>query len=170
MPPTYTPPTSSGLKPIDNTRTIDASFNDTWKALINYVSGSYFRIRNFEKASGLLTLSFGEADIPKFVDCGTWQESGGEPEPYIDRNEGFQLDGQMNLFVEPVTAHRTRVRVTTHYVLRDNSGDVYSFTSNSPATIEVNDRARGTIPTRTCRSTHAAEKQILTGISAISSR
>lgn len=165
---TYTPP--NGLESISNSRTIDASFDDTWKALIDYVSGTYFQIRNFEKASGLLTLSFGAADIPRFVDCGMWQQSGSPPVPYIDRNMRYRLDGQMNLFVESVTPQRTRIRVTTHYVLRDGAGNVYEFTSNAPATIHPDDLAPGTIPTRTCRSTHAAEKQILTGISAISSR
>jgi hypothetical protein len=55
-------------------------------------------------------------------------------------------------------------------VLRDNSRNVYEFTSNTSATINVRNPADGTIPTRTCRSTHAAEKQILSGISAISRR
>jgi len=165
--PSYAPP--APLDSIENVRTIDASFDETWTALINYVSGSFFGIRSFEKASGLLTLSFGTTDIPKFVECGTWEEAG-QRTRYIERDLGFTLDGQMNLFVESVSPGRARVRVSTRYVLRDNSGTVYEFTSNAAATVSPKDPTAGTLPTRTCRSTHAAEKQILTGIGAISSR
>jgi hypothetical protein len=165
---TYVPP--APLATIENARTIDASYDETWTALVNYVSGGFFGIKTFEKASGLLTLSFGGADPSKFVECGTWKTLGGESR-YVDRDElAFVLDGQMNLFVQSLGPRRTQVRVTTRYVRRDNSRNVYEFTSNSSATIDVRDAAQGTIPTRTCRSTHAAEKQILAGISAISRR
>jgi hypothetical protein len=165
---TYVPP--APLAAIENTRAIDASYDETWTALVNYVSGGFFGIKTFEKASGLLTLSFGGANPSKFVDCGTWKPPLGGEERYVDRDLDFVLDGQMNLFVEPLGPRRTQVRVTTRYVLRDNSRNVYEFTSNTSATINVRNPAEGTIPTRTCRSTHAAEKQILNGISAISRR
>jgi hypothetical protein len=164
---TYVPP--APLATIENTRTIDASYDDTWTALVNYVSGGFFGIKTFEKASGLLTLSFGGADPSKFVECGTWKSLGGESR-YIDSDLDFVLDGQMNLFVKSLDPQRTQVRVTTRYVLRDGFRNVYEFTSNTSATVNIRNRTEGTIPTRTCRSTHAAEKQILSGISAISRR
>lgn len=162
----YAPP--GPLPAVENVRTIEAGFDETWTALVNYVSSSFFGIRSFEKASGLLTLSFGTTDIPRFVECGTWEGDG--PQRYIERDLGFTLDGQMNLFVEPQGPSRTQVRVTTRYVLRDHSRNVYEFTSNSSATVTIRNPTAGTIPTRTCRSTHAAEKQIITGIGAISKR
>lgn len=165
----YTPP--AALDTIDNVRTIDASYDETWTALINHVSGSFFGIKNFEKASGLLTLSFGATDAPRFVECGTWGGTWGSGQRYIERGDlNFVLDGQMNVFVQSLAPRKTQVRVTTHYILRDNSRDVYDFTSNTSATVYVRNPARGTMPTRTCRSTHTAEKQILNAISAIASR
>jgi hypothetical protein len=53
---------------------------------------------------------------------------------------------------------------------RDKPGTVYQFTSNTSATVQVRNATVGTIPTRTCRSTHAAEKQILSGVDTISRR
>lgn len=163
----YRPP--SPMAALENQRTIDADFNTTWAALIDYVSSTFFSIRNFEKESGLLTLAFGETNIPRFVDCGTWFEDG-RTEPYIERDHGFRLSGQMNLRVRALSSTRSDVRINTRYVLRDNSDNVYEFTTDNPATLKPKNWTSGTPPTRTCQSTHAAEEQILTGIAAISSR
>ena len=163
----YSPPRPKAA--LENQRVINADFDTTWSALIDYVSSTFFLIRNFEKESGLLTLAFGETNIPRFVDCGTWFVDA-QPEAYIERDMEFKLSGQMNLRVRPESATRTNVRINTRYVLRDNAGTVYEFTTDNPATIEPEERAEGTPTTRTCQSTHAAEEQILTGVAAISSR
>lgn len=155
---------------IDNVQVVNANFDKTWTALVNYVSATNFEIRSFEKVSGLMALSFGNADVERYVDCGTWQESAiASTVPYVSRTD-LKLNGRMNLFVEPDGKERSRVRITTRYELRDDSGNVYNFTSSTPATVAVRNPANGTIPNRTCRATLEAERQILRAIAAISSR
>jgi hypothetical protein len=65
---TYTPPTTAQLP--DYERTVDKSFDETWASLIDYSSGTFFGIDRFEKASGLLTLTFGSGEPTRFIDCG----------------------------------------------------------------------------------------------------
>ncbi len=163
----YRPPSPKAA--LENQMVINADFDTTWAALVDYVSSTFFLIRNFEKESGLLTLAFGETNIPRFVDCGTWFVDG-RPEAYIERDFDFKLSGQMNLRVRPVSSNRSDVRINTRYVLRDNSNNVYEFTTDSPATLKPKNWSTGTPPMRTCQSTHEAEERILTGIAAISSR
>jgi hypothetical protein len=160
----YTPPAPKTST--DNRRVVDANYDTTWTALIDYVSSTSFSIDNFEKESGLLTLSFGSGNYAQFVDCGTWTNG----QPYIGRDLGFRLTGKMNMRVRSISAQETDVRISTRYILRDESGNVYDFTTDTPATVAVNDPARGTQATRTCQSSQVAEKTILTGIEAVSSR
>src|SRR3990167_1761700 len=68
--PEYQPPAPQSYNS-DNVRTINKNFEQTWTALIDYTSSSFFGIDNFEKDSGLMTLDFGSNDPAKFVDCGT---------------------------------------------------------------------------------------------------
>ena len=49
------------------------NFDETWTSVIDFVSDSFFKIENFEKDSGLLTLSFGSKDAEKFIDCGDFE-------------------------------------------------------------------------------------------------
>ena len=66
-PATYTAPTP---KDYSNTITVNRDFSQTWENLIGYASQTFFAIENFEKDSGLLTLSFGSGNVSRFVDCG----------------------------------------------------------------------------------------------------
>lgn len=68
----YTPPI------VDNShenysRTINKSFDDTWKALIQHSASTFFGIENFEKESGLITLSFGASNPSDFITGGHWK-------------------------------------------------------------------------------------------------
>ena len=49
------------------------NFDETWISVIDFVSDSFFKIENFEKDSGLLTLSFSSKDAEKFIDCGDFE-------------------------------------------------------------------------------------------------
>ena len=163
----YAPPAPRAS--FDNQRLVAADYDATWTGLIDHVSRTSFAIDQFEKASGLLTLRFGEADIQRYVDCGTWTENGIN-EPYAGRaDQGHVLTGRMNIRVQPRGPGATDVRIDSLYRLKSNSGNVWQFTTNEPATINLatQDRAAGTTPIRTCQSTHEAERQILTGIEAV---
>ena len=70
---TYVPPTPAS--PEQFSRDMNASYDRTWSA-ITYVAGaSFFKIKAFEKASGLMTLDFDVKDVLPYVDCGTAQNS-----------------------------------------------------------------------------------------------
>lgn len=71
---TYTPPVVQDNKLANKklSYVMPAGFDETWSALINAVSSDYFELQNYEKDSGLLTLSY-EPDAPAdYVDCGHW--------------------------------------------------------------------------------------------------
>ncbi|MCF6250110.1 MAG: hypothetical protein L3J75_02395 [Methylococcaceae bacterium] len=160
--PTYLAP-SANVK-TDFFRIIPVNYDDAWGGMIDYVSTTFFTIKDFEKDSGLLTLVFGESNISKYVNCGTW-----DGQPYIDRdNSGFSLTGRMNIRIKDLGKQGTSIRVSTNYILRDDSGNVYSFRENNPAIVHIKNRTKGTPLTRTCQSTQAAEKIIITGIDAFS--
>ena len=150
-----------------NTRQISADYDAAWTGLIDHVARTSFTIDAFEKESGLLTLRFGETDIARFVDCGTWLESG-RSLPYAGRtDQGLKLNGRMNIRVQERAIGLTDVRIDSLYVLRNDSGNVWQFTTNERAVLDVAEPAEGTPPRRTCQSSHEAERLILTGIEAV---
>lgn len=150
-----------------NTRQISAGYDAAWTGLIDHVARTSFSIDAFEKESGLLTLRFGEADIARFVDCGTWFENG-RSQPYAGRtDQGLKLNGRMNIRVQERAAGLTDVRIDSLYVLRNDNGNVWQFTTNERAVIDVGNPAAGTVPNRACQSSHEAERLILTGVEAV---
>ena len=162
----YQPP--EPLQTLRNQREVSAGYDVTWTGLIDHVARTSFTIDQFEKASGLLTLSFGESDIPRYVDCGTWSEDG-QSIPYAARtDQGFSLKGRMNIRVQRRSDRSTDVRIDSLYVLRNGNGDVWRFTTSERSTLDIErSKAPGTSSTRTCQSTHEAERLILTGIEAV---
>jgi len=118
---TYTPP--QGALP-DNERIVAKSFDDTWTLLIDHVSKSFFAIDRFEKASGLMTLSFGSSEPWRYIDCGHFKGEalGGAhtvDQSYAaflaDRNRAT-LQGKMNIVVRQVDGRSTAVRVSARYI------------------------------------------------------
>ena len=164
----YEPPTRQ--QDLRNQRQVAASYDDTWTGLIDHVARTSFTIDQFEKESGLLTLTYGQSDISRFVNCGNWYEDG-QSQLYAARSDqGLDLDGRMNIRVQERGPSLTDVRIDSLYVLRNNSGQVWQFTTNERATVDLGTTgAAGTLPTRTCQSTHEAERLILTGIEAVAS-
>lgn len=176
--PYYTPPV---LSPEDQKKTIPVEYGKAWTALIDYVSSSFFKIKTYEKDSGLLTLEFGEHTIAKFADCGTWELKTWEGQlvrsaPYaMEFQERMELGGQMNLRVKPEEGGKTSIFINTLYrvkqtvPMKPHPDKTYSweFTTNQSA-VTVLDAVPDYEPShRTCLPTHAAERQILEGISAI---
>lgn len=131
--------------------------------MIDHVAATSLSIENFEKGSGLLILNFGDGNIARCVDCGTWQKDRyglAGHKPYAARND-LTPRGRMNLRLKPRTDTTTDIRITTRYVLENDSGDVWEFTSDRPATVTVRSGADWTPPQRTCRATQAAEREII---------
>ena len=157
--PTYVPPvpfTESGANVIK----VDKPFDEVWEALIEYSSKSFFAIKNFEKESGLLTLSFGLSEPEKYVDCGEIHAPHMDYEgPILNavQTTGYvDLDGAMNLFVKPVDDSSTTVIVNTKYILSIKDGhlpkqtwsfDTYGYQARKQASLVI-----------TCRSTLVAER------------
>jgi len=171
----YAPP-GTGAGNASNEVTVERSFDEVWTALVDYASSTFFAIKNFEKASGLMTVSFGSGSLTDFINCGTWNALAfrGPYVNYLKTGADTQFDGSMNIRVKAVTAMRTSVRVNARYVLtsvRTAPGgapvrDTWAFDSGGSATVAVQFPAAGTTPARTCAPTGLAEETILKGIAA----
>ncbi len=172
----YQPPAASGSAE-DSQREIDLSYDEVWERLVQFTAGTYFGIDNFEKESGLMTLSFGAEDPGRFVDGGRWKSTApafeGNYVDYLARYQNGQLTGRMNIVVTELASNRTRVRVNARYVFSSVVVDPYtsqritnswSFNTGTADTASVANAAMGTPPTRTLRPTHAAEREILDAI------
>lgn len=172
---TYTPPAALDATAMSNERVVNKSYGATWDSLIDYASGTFFAIDNFEKASGLLTLSFGSADPSKYIDCGQFQAQQGARKvdmPYVDylkSSFNASLQGKMNIVVRSIGPNKTSVKVNARYVFsypssQAGSGQTWTFDSGSQATVIPSNAISGSITTRTCRPTYFAEKSILEAI------
>lgn len=169
-PATYTPPIAA-TQPAEYERVIDKSFDDTWASLIDYTSQAFFSIDRFEKASGLMTLTFGATDPARFIDCG-WLKDQGVDKSYVAflrERYAATLDGKMNLVVRSLDAKRTQVRVNARYILIAPAQGVspqetWAFDSGGQATVNVAAAMYGTTPSRTCRPTYDAEKAVLDAV------
>ena len=163
---TYSPPAK--VTDIDQTRNVSGVYEKIWAVLLESLSSNGFTVISTEKSSGRITASFGGPDISRYIDCGTWQEDRKEVR-YTDRNLGFSLQGKMNVRLIPIDKNYTQVRISICYSLWEEVGNEYLFQTNDSATIRVEQPAPGTIPTRTCKPTHAAEQTILNAIDAMAS-
>lgn len=174
----YEPP-QAAVKTADNwSRTIDKPFEVVWPALIEHAAASFFSIDNFEKDSGLLTLSFGSSNIKEFVTGGHWEfnrpadlgvpaiKFNGDYAEFLELYQGGALEGKMNIIVQD-KGESTQVQVRARYVV-SSPPNSWAFDTGGCATVAVHNPVRGTPPTRTICTTHKAEKQILDAIEAIS--
>lgn len=162
----YQPPPP--VAELQNERLVRQPYDRVWTSLVDYASATFFGIGTYEKASGLMTLTFGERNAQAFVDCGTVSEDGGPPEPYA-ASRPLRLNGRLNLFVQPISPNETRVRVTARYQVTFSDLN-WVFTSTTSDTQRSNQAMPGTHPARTCRSTLAAEREVLGAIDAIARR
>ena len=154
------------------------SFDETWTSLIDFVSDSFFKIENLEKDSGLLTLSFGSNEVENFIDCGDFEYTlfftGEEFEgSYIDYAKSgllAVLEAKMNINIRKIDNESTKISINTKYTYSTQHAlgyydpelnQTYSFESGGYQTIDVINPIKGSIPTRTCKSTNFAENAIL---------
>ena len=177
----YTPP-NHNLDITDNIE-INLDFETVWEGTIERATASFFDIDNFEKDSGLLTLSFGTGSASEFVDCGQWdgrQWNGsnhtftGPYATYLETFLGGNFTGRMKVFIKSVSDNKTTITLNAHYVLetpsRIEGSGIYetrvpamnwAFETGGSATRKSFFSAPNSPSTRTCRPTGKAEKAIL---------
>ena len=153
------------------------NFDETWTSMIDFVNDSFFIIENLEKDSGLLTLSFGSKEVEKFIDCGdfeytlffTGEEFKGSYIDYAKSGLLAVLEAKMNINIEKIDNQSTKIRLNTKYTYSTQHAlgyydpklnQTYSFESDGYQTIDVINPIKGSIPTRTCKSTNFAENTI----------
>ena len=169
----YTPPPQRSNNNFSTV--IHQNYDLVWAAVIDHLSSAFFAIDNFEKNSGLVTVSFGASNPEEFVDCGQWKRGQFEG-PYVQFvRQAYQasLSGKMNISVRRIAEDETEVRVNARYILTvppgdiGTSADMWVFDSGSYSTIPVTNPALGTSTDRTCRPTYKAETSILEAVKSI---
>lgn len=172
---TYTPPSSNRTESFS--AVVDQDYDATWRAIIDHVSSTFFAIENFEKDSGLITVSFGTANPGDFIDCGEWTAKwtdanyrqhtfDGSYVEFMRLYHAAQLTGSMNISARRQAANQTEVRVNARYIFAAPP-NVWSFDSGSSATVSPSNSMPGIRATRTCRPTYKAETSILSSIEAV---
>jgi hypothetical protein len=112
--PNYTPP-NFPTGTIQNEITIDKPFQEVWSAVIDHATSTYFGVENFEKESGLMTLSFGGRNAEQFIDCGRLKTTnlanydGTTVQALQIEALSTNLSGRMNIVVRAETPTRTRL-------------------------------------------------------------
>ncbi len=183
---TYEPP-----EPVDrddrHRRVVNRPYDDVWDALIQHAAATYFLIDNFEKDSGLITLTFGSENPSDFVDGGLWTlkafkhghsfEFDGKYVDYLATYQELTLIGRMNIVVRAISTDQCEVAVNARYIVnsiaRDATGlkvaeNNWSFTSGGEDTIMVRNPGKGTkSAARTLRPTYLAEETILDALEAL---
>jgi hypothetical protein len=164
--PLYTPPNFPTGK-LQNEVTVDKPFQEVWSAVIDHATSTYFGVENFEKESGLMTLSFGGRNPDRFIDCGWLKTTNlanydGTAVQAIQREAlATTLSGRMNIVVRAESPNRTRLRANARYVYvaqGKQSRPTWTFESNTSDTQRV-----GTVMV-TCRPTNVAEQDLLKGV------
>jgi hypothetical protein len=167
---TYRPPTPG--EAALHSQVVANPFDVVWSNLIQYAGGTFFGIEHFEKASGLITLSFGSADPSEFVTGGYFKSTAfeGDYVDYLARFWNGHLDGKMNIVVRDLGDGTSQVTVNARYVFSASfpastyvpaENLTWSFESGRCATLEVMNRSPGTPPTRTLCPTYKAERAII---------
>ena len=175
---TYTDPNLNN-SPANYSVTLSQPYDEVWKRLVTYASTSFFAIDNFEKDSGLMTLTFGSSEPSKYVDCGTFKISSPAATfegPYVDYMKKYSqgvLNGKMNIAVIEQSPSSTMVQVRARYILTGLAQDPYSgrFVSNKWSfdtglsdTVNVVNRVPGSANTRTCGPTYLAEQSVINAL------
>lgn len=169
--PEYTAPDTQPAE--KTTVTVDKPFDEVWQGLISFTSQRFFAIDSYEKASGLMTLTF-SAEPERFVDCGSISTDG--PPSYEgsyigwfdERPAQLNLTGSMNLTVQEDGESETTVEVNTRYVISVQSpagtSEEWAFNTGGSDTQTVPTNNFGATQKRTCRPTHEAERVIVEGV------
>ncbi|MFO1031388.1 MAG: hypothetical protein U1F60_09925, partial [Planctomycetota bacterium] len=137
----YSPPPDAGPAP-SNERLVQRPFDQVWSCLIESVGKTFFAIDNFERDSGLLTLSFSTRPFSHAVDGGhvrvlfdnssavagrafwfggnqqaTKIDFDGNYADWVEQYLGGQMNGRMNIVVRKASENTTRVTINTRFVI-----------------------------------------------------
>jgi len=177
----YKPPSQENLQN-KYIKEFNKPYNEIWDALINYSASTFFGIDNFEKESGLLTLSFGASNPQDYITGGYWKTDivygvnelhfEGDYVEYSSLYHNGNLVGKMNIVVKKIDDNNTRVVVNARYVFSTNSTDAngrsynntWSFNTGGCSEIMIANASKGTQPTRTLCPTYKAENAILSAL------
>ena len=183
----YTPPVVPDNKPANQklSYVMPAGFDKTWSALINAVSSDFFELQNYEKESGLLTLSYDPDSPADYVDCGHWtrkttDHSNDFAGPYVlwlkqseqagkKNGQGrFDMGMKINLRVQALTDTSTQVELNALYKVSAAATNMdFKFKSGTVSTVEAPTSPNGIATTRMCQSTYKLEDHLLDTIKKI---
>jgi hypothetical protein len=172
----YNPPNS--VTDFSNSIVINKPFDDVWSSLIRYTTSEFFGIDNFEKDSGLITLSFSAKDIDKFITGGNFQvvEAGhivfdGDYSTWVAQCCNPTLIGRINLLVSNLENQSTRLTVNARYVLTGTFSTPASRIGSMPPDIRTwsfntngSDTQKIYSGSRTFSPNHNLEKGILNSV------
>lgn len=174
----YTPPIEENTLN-KYSKIIDKNFDEVWESLINYSASTFFGIENFEKESGLLTLSFGASNPEEFITGGYWETDvgygrnqfhfEGDYVEYLSVYQNGTLNGKMNIFVKKINESSSQVVINARYVFSSGGVDangrtyknIWSFNTGSCQEIRVLNSVQGLPPTRKLCPTYKVENAIL---------
>jgi len=184
----YTPPAQNNSEK-QFSKIINKPYDEVWDNLINYAASTYFGIENFEKESGLLTLSFGASNPEEYitggylkVDIKNINESRhfeGDFVKYHALYNSVSLIGKMQIVVKKKNEIATQVIVNAKYVftinqkILTNSGsnlyyayvpETWSFNSGNCGETIMAFPEDGTAPNRIICPTYKAENAILNAL------
>ena len=123
----YVPPNIDDTN-FKNSVITNKNFEETWTSVIDFVDDSFFKIKNLEKNSGLLTLSFGSKEVENFIDCGdfeyttffTGEEFKGSYIDYVKSGLLAVLDAKMNINIQKIDNESTKISINTNYTSQHN--------------------------------------------------
>ena len=100
-------------RPYENSRTLNESYDDAWRSVIDHLSATSFAIDNFEKDSGLITFSFSQSNISLYVNCGGLKQIGfnGSYADFLKHTAKGTLSGKVNISVREISENKTTVRL-----------------------------------------------------------
>ena len=178
---TYVPPSATKYS---HSVVMPYDYDLAWQKLIKAASQTFFDIENFEKDSGLMTLNFGSGNVEANVNCGAIDGVGYVGIRLAQPDTEISLSGKMNLLVERVGEHATRVTAKARYNLDmqksgyrcENSSKKienckrkvpysknlnWTFDSNSVDTVVTKKLEDGTSKQRTCAPTGEIERLVI---------
>jgi hypothetical protein len=164
---TYTPPTPVSQEAFS--RSLNASYDRTWSA-VTYVAGaSFYHIKAFEKASGLMTLDFDLKDVMSYVDCGS-MVIGSTQSPALQALglTALSLHGTANINIRSEGPRQTAIQFNSQYTLA-GYGPAGNGTFQKLVEWQFTSRTSDTevrIFNVTCRPSYRIEREFLNEVSA----
>lgn len=149
--------------------TINTNYDNAYSKLVTVLASTFFAIDNFEKESGLITLSYtATSGVSKYIDCGRWKYRDdniryyfdGKYEDYLVQRHNAKLVGRLNIVMKS-EKNKTSLIVNSRYTFDD-----FTFDGVSESIVRMTNSATKD-PTRACKPTGYVEKLIAEKIEAL---